>query len=95
MPLAESYRSGGYAWSQERRAAFANDLKDSRTLIAVGASANRAKGDQGPEDWMPPVAAYRCHYAADWVTVKVRWTLSMDERERVTVGNILRTCATR
>ncbi|TNC59263.1 GmrSD restriction endonuclease domain-containing protein [Rubellimicrobium roseum] len=93
VPLAEAYRSGGRDWSTERRAAFANDTEDSRTLIAVSASANRAKGDQGPEDWLPPEAAYRCRYVANWVTVKVRWSLSMDERERVTVGNLLQDCA--
>ena len=93
VPLAEAHRSGGYAWSQERRVAFANDLDDSRSLIAVSASANRSKGDQGPEEWLPPDAAYRCRYVADWVAVKVRWSLSMDERERVTVGNLLQSCA--
>lgn len=95
VPLAEAHRSGGYAWSRERRAVFANDMRDDRTLIAVSASANRAKGDQGPEDWLPPVAAYHCRYVADWVAVKLRWTLSMDERERVTVGNLLRDCTAR
>jgi hypothetical protein len=93
VPLAEAYRSGGRDWSEARRAAFANDLEDGRTLIAVSASANRAKGDQGPEEWLPPLAAYRCQYVADWVAVKVRWSLSMDERERVTVGNLLRDCS--
>jgi hypothetical protein len=76
-----------------QRAAFANDLGDARSLIAVTAAANRAKGDQGPEEWLPPLAAYRCQYVAHWVVVKVRWRLSMDERERVTVGNLLRDCA--
>jgi hypothetical protein len=92
VPLAEAYRSGGYAWSRQRRAAYANDLDDSRSLIAVSASANRSKGDQGPEEWRPPEEAHLCRYVADWVTVKVRWNLSMDERERVTVGNILQAC---
>ncbi len=59
----------------------------------MSASANRSKGDQGPEDWLPPLPAHRCRYVADWVVVKVRWSLSMDEREHVTVGNILRDCA--
>lgn len=58
----------------------------------MSASANRAKGDQGPEEWLPPVVTYHCRYVADWVAVKVRWSLSMDERERVTVGNLLRGC---
>lgn len=93
VPLAEAHRSGGFAWSSEQRAAYANDLGDPRALIAVTASANRSKGDQGPEEWLPPVMAYRCRYVADWVAVKARWALSMDERERVTVGNLLSDCA--
>ena len=93
VPLAEAYRSGGRDWGVERRAAFANDLEDSRTPIAVSAAANRAKGDQGPEDWLPPEESARCRYIANWVAVKVRWSLSLDERERVTVGNSLQNCA--
>lgn len=95
MSLAEAHRSGGYAWSGERRAAFANDLADPRALIAVSASVNRSKGEQGPEEWLPPNAAYRCRYVADWMAVKVRWSLSMDERENVAVGNLLWGCAGR
>ncbi|MBB1499701.1 HNH endonuclease [Paracoccus sp. MC1862] len=95
VPLAEAHRSGGHAWSQGRRAAFANDLEDNRTLIAVGAATNRAKGDKGPEEWLPPLPASRCRYVADWVAVKARWSLGMDERERVMVGNILRNCIER
>lgn len=93
VPLAEAYRSGGREWSQERRAAFANDTDDARSLIAVSAAANRAKGDKGPEEWLPPARSYHCLYAANWVAVKVRWALSMDEQERMTVGNILRDCS--
>ncbi len=64
-----------------------------RSLIAVSAAANRAKGDQGAEDWLPPQAAAHCRIVANWVAVKVRWSPSMDERGRVSVGNILRACA--
>lgn len=93
VPLAEAYRSGGYGWDRERRAAYANDLGDGRTLIAVGLAANRSKGGQGPEAWLPPQAGYRCRYAADWVAVKARWGLSVDERERVALGHLLESCA--
>jgi hypothetical protein len=93
VPLAEAHDSGGYAWDQERRAAFANDLADPRSLVAVTAAANRSKSDQGPEDWLPPLQSYRCQYVADWIAVKARWTLAMDERERVTIGNMLEACA--
>ncbi len=84
QPLPRRTASGGRGWDRDRRAAYANNLGDTRTLIAVSATANRAKGNQGPEKWLPPVAAYQCRYAADWVAVKARWSLSMDERERVT-----------
>ena len=93
VPLQEAHDSGGWSWDRERRAAYANDLTDPRTLIAVTAGANRAKSAQGPEDWLPPDLAHRCRYAADWVAVKARWRLAMDERERVSVGNLLRACA--
>ena len=62
-------------------------------MVAVTADANRDKAAQGPEDWLPPNPAYRCRYAADWVSIKARWDLGMDERERVAVGNLLAACA--
>ena len=92
VALEEAHESGGHAWTREQRAAFANDLADPRTLIAVSASANRAKGSQGPEEWLPPVRQDHCRYVADWVSIKARWNLSMDERERVAVGNIIGAC---
>ncbi|MBB3713924.1 hypothetical protein FHS00_003537 [Limimaricola variabilis] len=92
VPLAEAHRSGGFRWDRTVRAAFANDLDDPRSLIAVGASVNRSKGDKGPEDWLPPEPIFVCEYVANWVLVKARWNLSMDERERVAVANILEDC---
>ncbi|HYD31658.1 MAG TPA: DUF1524 domain-containing protein [Azospirillaceae bacterium] len=92
VPLEEAHGSGGWEWPRDRRAAFANDRTNPHHLIAVLAEANRAKGAKGPEEWLPPHGRYRCRYIADWITIKARWKLSMDERERVTVGNILSDC---
>lgn len=92
VPLEETYASGGHAWNRERRAAYANDLSDPLTLLATGRESNRAKGSKGPEDWLPPKRDGICLYVAGWIAVKARWGLSMDERERVTVGNILGDC---
>ena len=60
VPLQEAHDSGGWAWDRERRAAFANDLGDPRSLAAVRSEANRAKSAQGPEDWLPPDPSHRC-----------------------------------
>lgn len=70
-------------------------VADPCTLIAVSCSANRPKGADGPEEWLPPDPAYRCRYIADWIAVKARWQLSMDESKRVAVGNIVADCRRR
>ncbi|MDX2815687.1 hypothetical protein PV410_24480 [Streptomyces sp. PA03-5A] len=42
------------------------------------ARSNRSKS----AEWLPPYAAARCRYLVDWVTVKTRWHLAVDEIER-------------
>ena len=73
VPLANAHRSGGWAWSEERKRLFANDLGYNAHLIAVTASANRAKGAKGPEEWRPPDESYWCEYATAWSRVKRAW----------------------
>ena len=82
VPLAESWDSGAYDWDAARRQAYANDLGDSRSLVAVSARTNRSKADQDPSTWLPPRAEARCQYIAEWTTVKTRWSLTIDETER-------------
>jgi hypothetical protein len=82
VPLAEAWDSGAYGWTPGEREAYANDLGVPWALIAVTAASNRAKGDRDPAEWMPPLASYECTYLVDWVSVKVRWGLSVDEAER-------------
>ncbi|WP_240958439.1 HNH endonuclease family protein [Streptomyces chilikensis] len=92
VPLAESWDSGASAWSASEREAFANDLGDPRSLIAVTASSNRSKSDQDPAEWLPPATAYRCVYASAWVIVKTRWGLSVDPAEKEALEGILAGC---
>ena len=44
LPLANAHRLGGHAWDTNCRRAYANDLNNPAHLVAVTASANRAKG---------------------------------------------------
>ena len=92
VPLKEAWDSGANAWSSDRRRAFANDLDLPQSLIAVSASSNRSKSDRDPADWLPPLASYRCQYVEDWVRVKVKWELSVDEREFSAIRNVLASC---
>ena len=92
VALNEAWQSGAYAWTTQQRTNYANDLTDSRTLLAVTDSVNQSKSDKDPTEWLPPLAAYRCTYLANWVSVKVRWSLTMDEAEYATVKSALASC---
>ncbi|WP_079084245.1 GmrSD restriction endonuclease domain-containing protein [Streptomyces longwoodensis] len=93
VPLAEAWDSGASTWSAAEREAYANDLGDDRALIAVSAASNRSKADQDPTTWMPPAEGYRCQYATDWIADKLRWSLNLDEAEKVALTDILARCS--
>ncbi|MFJ7416751.1 HNH endonuclease family protein [Streptomyces sp. NPDC098077] len=81
VPLAESWDSGASAWTAARREAYANDQGAHVSLVAVTARSNRQKSDQDPADWMPPSPDAECRYVAEWVSTKLRWQLTADDRE--------------
>ncbi|MFM9094407.1 MAG: HNH endonuclease family protein [Acidimicrobiaceae bacterium] len=89
VALKEAWDSGAWAWSMTQRQAFANDLTDRRTLIAVSDRVNASKSDKDPSNWMPPLKSYWCTYLSDWISVKARWGLSMDQSEFGRIKNLL------
>ncbi len=91
VPLANAWRSGARTWTQDKRKAFANDLTHPQ-LLAVSASANRSKGDQGPEEWQPPSKAYWCTYGRAWTSVKATYDLSVTKAEKEKLTEMLDTC---
>jgi len=89
VALKEAWDSGAWAWSESQRKAYANDMTDRRTLIAVTDRVNVSKSDKDPSNWMPPLRSYWCTYLADWISVKARWGLSMDQSEFGRINNLL------
>jgi hypothetical protein len=79
VPLAEAWDSGASKWNADKRQQYANDMGDVNALIAVTAATNRSKSDQDPAEWMP--AKDVCTYIKNWVHVKLRWSLTVDDRE--------------
>ena len=59
VALSWAWHRGAAAWTRGRRVEFANDPVN---LVAVEASLNRSKSDQGPDEWLPP--AGQCGYVA-------------------------------
>ena len=80
VPLAEAWDSGAKRWNAPTRQRFANDLRDSRSLVAVTASSNRSKSDRDPSEWMPTLG--KCVYIRQWVAVKIRWRLKVNRPEK-------------
>lgn len=89
VPLENAFRSGGWAWSTERRRAFANDPGE---LVVASASSNRSKGSDPPDQWRPPFRDSWCAYADGWVKVKSTWGLTVTTSERDALGQMLDTC---
>lgn len=92
VPLAEAWRTGAASWTDARREAFANDLDDPGTLVAVSSRSNRSKQDSTPAGWLPTDPVGRCSFVADWVRVKYRWGLTVAADEKVAITQVLAGC---
>ena len=92
VPLREAHASGGYAWSSERRQAYANYLGDANHLVAVAADEHQRKAGRDPAIYLPPNAAFRCTYLAAWIRIKDAWGLNMDRREADAIAAALPGC---
>lgn len=90
VPLAEAWRSGAWAWTPAQRQAFANDLGESRALVAVSLSQTRSKGDKELVSWLPPKGV--CTYITNWLAVKYRYSLTVDIAEARVIDSYLASC---
>ena len=92
VPLANAHASGAWAWNDEKKSEYANDLSYERHLIAVDDSTNQSKGKKGPEEWKPPDQGHWCKYAIDWITIKNTWGLTATDAEATSLAEMLRAC---
>lgn len=92
VPLKEAWDSGAWAWTNKTRETFANDVEWEPSLTAVSASSNRSKSADDPADWLPTNNNHTCDYTWEWVTVKIRWQLTVDEKEHQTLNETLNRC---
>jgi hypothetical protein len=93
VPLKEAWDSGARAWDADTRERYANDLGDSRTLVAVTDNVNQSKGDRDVAEWLPEYGV--CRYVRQWVAVKLRWSLAVDAAERATLRDHAHHCRNR
>jgi Excalibur calcium-binding domain len=89
VSLKEAWDSGAWAWNGSTLVAYGNDLTDPRALRAVTTATNRDKSDKDPSNWLPPYEADVCPFIGDWVAIKARWGMSMDQSEYGRIRNLL------
>lgn len=89
VALGNGWRSGAAYWTASKREKFANDPLN---LLAVSASANRAKGDANAATWLPLQAAFQCRYITLQIAVKSRYRLTITPEEKQTMETVLAQC---
>ena len=92
VPLGHAHESGGWSWNPQRKRAYANDLTHPASLQVTSAPVNRSKGKQPPDEWRPEESAAWCRYAADWISVKKTWDLTVTSAEVAVLEKMLATC---
>jgi len=89
VSLKEAWDSGAWAWDPLTMVAFGNDLTDTRTLRGVSSASNQDKGEKDPSNWVPSEPTAVCPDLGEWVAIKARWSLSMDQSEFGRIRNLL------
>ena len=77
----EAWESGAWAWNASKRKSFVNDRADLTMLALVRTTSAQQRGAKDPAGWMPGSSASLCAYLRNWVSVKTKWSLAMDQRE--------------
>ncbi|KPI01829.1 protein of unknown function DUF1524 RloF [Actinobacteria bacterium OK074] len=89
VALSDAWQKGAKYWDAGKRIALANDPLN---LWAVGASANRSKGDGDTATWVPPAKSIRCAYVAAQVAVKKKYDLWVTAAEKAAMQKVLTAC---
>lgn len=89
VPVADAHRSGGYAWSGERKKDFYSHTDN---LFVISASENKSKSDKDPAEWRPANPNAHCEYARQWIKLKTEWNLTADQSEADALKQMLQLC---
>ncbi len=84
--LAQAHESGAAYWSRETRQAFALDPDN---IYSITPATNTEKSYRDPAEWLPADPSVHKRYAAEWVLIKTRWSLTYDEAELAGLRRIL------
>jgi hypothetical protein len=82
IPLKHAHDSGASRWSKEEKKLFANDPEN---LVITNRSYNRMKGAKTIAEWLPINKDRACQYIKDWIHIKKKYNLRLEEAEWKTI----------
>ena len=89
VALGDAHRSGAWRWTDTEREGFANDEVN---LLATSDDENRAKSDDGPDQWRPPDRAGWCAYAHLYGEVKRTYGLAVTGAQTAALAELSTRC---
>lgn len=89
VPLKEAYLSGGKDWDRLKKKEFANDPYN---LLPVYKSENRKKGAKDIANYLPLNKDYHCKYVNRWISIKDKYDLTIDNKEKEVIIEVLNGC---
>lgn len=89
VPLRHAHGHGGDQWDEARRQQFANDPAN---LLPVAARANRSKGADSPDQWLPDNRDFWCEYGRRWQAIKEGYGLMITPPEQDALAQLAATC---
>lgn len=90
VPLKHAYDTGAANWPAEMRCIYANYLGNPFHLISVSVHENTSKGDNGPDQYLPPIKEFHCEYVSRWLKVKHLWNLTLSGAEVAAIRDVLK-----
>lgn len=82
IPLKHAHDSGASNWSKAEKKLFANDPHN---LVITNRSYNRIKGAKTIAEWLPINKDHACRYIKDWIQIKKKYDLRLDDIEKKTI----------
>jgi hypothetical protein len=89
VPLKHAHDVGAASWTPTEKEKFANDPEN---LVITNRSYNRQKGAKGIDQWLPRHRDYACKYVSDWLKIKKKYTLKLNDSERSTLEALRKDC---
>lgn len=89
VALENSWVTGAFQWSKDKRTQFANDPLN---LLAADGPSNSAKGSGDAATWLPKNKSFRCDYVARQVAVKSKYGNWVTAGEKKAISGILEGC---